>query len=107
MSSKLNDLGQVAGTSKRYSGTTDLGNDAWLYTGTGTIRLGLDGADYEKSDGYRESYIDRLNDQGQVIGYSVRVIDGNYGEWGPGRGQDAWLYTGDRHHSAGFHGGRL
>lgn len=91
---KQNSLGQLAGHSTRYSGSTSLGNDAWLYNGAATIRLGLDGADYQKSDGHRESYIDALNDQGQVIGSSVRVIDGNFGEWGPGRGRDAWLYTG-------------
>jgi hypothetical protein len=91
--SQLNDGGQAAGESKRYSGTTELGADAWLYTGTNTIQIGLTGPAFETSNGGRESGTAHINNQGQVTGYSKRFAVVTDGSW-PGRGNDAWLYTG-------------
>ena len=55
------------------------GNDAWLYTGTGTIQLGFTGAGYEQSNnGHRVSYVSALNNQGQVAGYSNRYSGVTY-----------------------------
>jgi hypothetical protein len=82
----LNELGQVAGYSERYSGTTALGRDMWLYNGSSTVQLGLTGAGYERSDGFRRSTLSDLNEQGQVAGYSERYSGTKQ------LGQDAWLY---------------
>ncbi len=85
----LNGQGQVAGQSNRYSGTTALGQDAWLYNGSSTLQIGLTGAGYETSDGYRNSQARFLNGQGQVAGYSQRIST-DYSDLG----RDAWLYDG-------------
>jgi hypothetical protein len=85
----LNEQGQVAGQSNRYSGTTALGQDAWLYNGSSTLQIGLTGAGYETSDGYRNSQARFLNGQGQVAGYSQRIST-DYSDLG----RDAWLYDG-------------
>jgi hypothetical protein len=83
----LNELGQVAGYSERYSGTTALGRDMWLYDGSSTVQIGLTGAVYERANGFRRSTFSAMNDQGQVAGYSERY-NGGVNQ----RGQDAWLY---------------
>lgn len=98
----LNNQGQVLGTSSRYSGATSLGNDMWLYSGGTTIQLGLTGAGYERSDGFRSSFAwdaeKALNEQGQVQGYSKRYAGMT------DLGQDAWLYSGGTTTQIGFIG---
>ncbi len=94
----LNDQGQVAGYSRRYSGTTGLGEDAWLYDGNSTLQMGFTGTGYERSDGYRYSFPKFLNDQGQVAGYSRRDSGTTH------LGQDAWLYDANSTVQMGFTG---
>jgi REP element-mobilizing transposase RayT len=82
-----NEAGQVIGNSNRYNGSSfDRGRSTWLYNGTTTIPIGLTGPEYTRSDGYKYSGTLRLNEAGQVIGYSNR--------YGDGGGQSAWLYDG-------------
>lgn len=85
--SALNDQGDVLGSSARYSGSTDLGRDTWIADSAGTLRIGLVGAGYQRSDGYRYSNAAELNDQGAVAGYSNRYSGAT------ALGQDAWLYA--------------
>jgi probable HAF family extracellular repeat protein len=84
-----NEAGQVAGHSARFSGTISFGQDAWLDDAEHIVRLGLLGAGYEQTDGFRWSEVQALNDAGQVAGYSNRYDGSN--EF---RGTDAWLSTG-------------
>jgi hypothetical protein len=85
----LNETGQVAGQSARYNGgSTELGQSAWLYDGATTIEIGLTGAEYTRDDGYRVSRASRLNEAGQVSGYSER-FDGSRN-----LGSSAWLFDG-------------
>jgi formylglycine-generating enzyme required for sulfatase activity len=86
---QLNDSGQVLGLSARFVGSPEVGTYiAWLYNGTTTIDIGLAGAEYTRSDGYRHSYAERLNAAGQAIGYSSRY------NGGVDLGSTAWLYNG-------------
>jgi hypothetical protein len=84
----LNEAGQVAGFSSRYSGTTDLGRDAWFYDGSATVQIGLTGTSYERSNGFRETWVRYLNQAGQVAGVSRQFSDEPYMAY------DAWLYDG-------------
>lgn len=70
----LNDLGQVIGISNRFSGSTFKGSSAWFYDSItdNTEEIGLVGDAYVRSDGYRRSRPDRLNNIGQVLGTSIR-----------------------------------
>lgn len=85
----MNELGHIIGYSSRYSGTTDVGKAAWLYDGSNTVRLGLTGSDYIRSnDGFQSSEAQYINDQGVVVGKSVR-----YASNGANRGEAIWLYN--------------
>jgi hypothetical protein len=85
----LNEAGQVTGSSVRYKGgSTEFGQSVWLYDGATTIEIGLTGAEYTRDDGYRVNRVDRLNDAGQVSGYSERFNGSSY------LGTSAWLYNG-------------
>ncbi len=96
----LNNSGQVAGYSYRYNGgSTSLGQTAWLFDGSTISALGLTGAEYTRNDGYRKSVASRLNEQGQVIGYSSRYNGGN-----ANLGQTVWLYNGSATSALGFAG---
>jgi hypothetical protein len=85
---KLNEAGQVIGLSSRYNGgTIPLGVSAWLYDGATTIDVGLTGAEHTNDDGAKNSRALRLNDAGQVTGFSTRYNGGT-----SQLGQDAWFY---------------
>jgi len=87
---QLNGFGQVVGTSQRFSGSgADLGQSAWLYDGTTTVRLGLMDAEHVRSDGYAFTGAGLLSESGQVIGFSLRYNSGN-----ADLGRSAWLYDG-------------
>lgn len=86
--SQINEAGQAAGVSSRFSGSTSLGNSAWLYDGTNTVVIGLTGAEHTRSDGYRLSSVGRLNEAGQVYGTSYRFTGS------PPYGRSAWFYNG-------------
>jgi hypothetical protein len=84
----LNEVGQVIGHSMRFNGgSTDLGQSAWVYNGTTTVNIGLTSPAYTRTDGYKFSLAEQLNDSGQVGGYSYR-----YNGSGTQLGQDAWFY---------------
>lgn len=90
-----NAAGQAAGLSTRYtSNGANLGGTAWLYNGTDTLEIGLPGG--TASNGYRESSITRMNDSGQVMGWSERY--NAYIQVGSA----AWLYNGSQTVELGF-----
>jgi len=91
---QLNQIGQVVGRSNRFtSGGTSLGQSAWLYDGTTTVKLGLTDAEHTAYDGFRENINVELNQAGQVLGYSTRYNGGFHDSlFGPGR--SVWLYNG-------------
>ena len=75
---RLNEAGQVSGSSQRYNGgSTDLGRSAWLYDGATTIEIGLTGTEYTRNDGYKSSVAYKLNEAGQVRGLSRRYNGGS------------------------------
>lgn len=97
---RLNEQGQVAGYSRRFSGSTALGEDAWLYNGIGTVQIGLVGAGYEDSGGARSSSVRALNETGQVAGISRRYFFSQYADVA----QDTWLYDGSTTRQIGLTG---
>ncbi|MBX3412576.1 MAG: DUF3466 family protein [Pirellulales bacterium] len=86
---QLNEAGQVMGFTDRYNGgSTTLGRSAWLYDGSTTLIIGLLDTEHTRSDGYRLTWADSLNEAGQVIGRSERYIGI------VGYGRSAWLFDG-------------
>ena len=77
----LNDAGQVIGWSYRYSGSTNVGQSAWLYDAGTTIRLGYTDAAHTGSDGYQYSEARAINTAGQIVGYSWRPSNGKSTAW--------------------------
>lgn len=84
----LSSTGKIVGESLRYSGTTDMGKAAWLFDGTNTIRVGLLGANYSRSDGYQFSFAEHVNNLGQVAGGAL-LYSGN-----DRIGTASWIQTG-------------
>jgi hypothetical protein len=91
----VNDDGKAAGTSARYVGEDQRGNSAWLWTGSGTVKIGLtDAPDYEKviSAGvvHKESTVVGMNNNADVhvIGTSNRYSGS------ADRGTAAWRHVG-------------
>jgi hypothetical protein len=88
---ELNNAGHVRGYSQRYSSASNLGQTAWLYDGTSTIKLGFTDSEHTReSDGYRNSSTLFLNESGLVAGRSSRYT----GSSGVGTPLTAWLYDG-------------
>jgi hypothetical protein len=75
----MNEVGQVVGNSDRYSGTTQVGTDAWIFSpSNGTTQLpGL------TDSAHIDNYAQHINAVGQVAGYADRA-DG---------GRDTWLFS--------------
>lgn len=98
-----NSNGQVAGWSERYNreqfGGTYLGQDAWVWNGQRTTRIGLQGSVYEDAEGARFSKAELMNDLGHVAGLSKR--GGATGD----KGQDAWIWNGSTTNQVGLVGG--
>ena len=91
MAEQLTETGLVIGYSKRYNhGAAAIGQSAWLYDGTSTVRLGFTGSGYTRLDGYRYSKATDVTESGFVIGYSARYRSHTY----TCLGQTAWLYNG-------------
>jgi environmental stress-induced protein Ves len=86
--SRLNEAGQVIGTSIRFDGSAIRGGSAWRFDNGTTTEIGLIGAQHTRTDGERNSSVTDLNEAGQVIGVSTRY-DGSL--W---RGQSAWRHSG-------------
>lgn len=81
----LNAAGHAAGTSSRYANDgADQGKSAWLYNGTGTVKIGLTDAEHTGMSGHKTSSVSQMNSAGQVIGSSIQSNGG----------QSAWLYNG-------------
>lgn len=86
----LNEAGQLIGYSNRFNGgSVDLGRSAWLFDGATTINIGLADGEHTRSDGYKRSAAERLNDMGQVVGNSNRYSGGS-----TDKGRSIWLYDG-------------
>jgi hypothetical protein len=93
---QINENGQVAGFSKRYDGTTELGQSSWLYDPLldQTFELTLS----TRSDGYAWTEISYLGQDGLVLGayQSFDSFDNDLG-------QRAFYYTIDEGlHDLGF-----
>jgi hypothetical protein len=89
----INAAGHAAGVSARYDGATALGQSAWVYNGTATVRVGLTGTEYTGSGGYQHSDLmafTGLNAAGQAAGHSKRFAPGT----GDDLGQSTWVYNG-------------
>lgn len=86
----VNALGQTIGYSFRYSSTgANIGQTAWVYSGGGTQRLGLQGTEFTGASGYLRSDAAQINDAGQVLGKTDR-----FSSSGSKNGESAWLYSG-------------
>jgi hypothetical protein len=98
--SLLNEAGQVAGVAYRYNGgSADLGQSAWLYDGTTTKDIGLTGPEHTRDDGYKSSWLQLVNEGGQVLGSSTRYASGHFD-----LGTSVWLYDGTTTHDIGLTG---
>ncbi|HEY3393407.1 MAG TPA: DUF3466 family protein [Lacipirellulaceae bacterium] len=91
---QLNEAGQVMGQSYRRSNNGEYygGKSAWLYNGSTTVNIGLFDAEHPEY-----SHASQLNEAGQGIGYSNRLIDNIFD-----RGRTAWLYNGASTVKIGF-----
>jgi hypothetical protein len=67
---------------------SNLGGSAWLYDGATTIQVGLTGPEYTSSTGKKVTGAIKLNEAGQVIGWSERYVGFTVS------GQGVWLYNG-------------
>ncbi len=85
----INDAGIVIGRASRYSqtGSSTLGQDAWLYDGTATRFIGLAGSPYTGTQGYRINAASAINQAGVVVGIAFRIAGAN-----TNNGQDSWYY---------------
>jgi hypothetical protein len=87
---QLNSAGQVLGFGERFSGSIDLGTDAWLYSSTTntTLLIGLTDAAHQQADGSSNNEPSALNVAGQVIGTATRSNAAHsFADY------DAWLYS--------------
>lgn len=96
----LNNAGQAVGFTARYDGSTDLGQAAWLYNGATSVEIGLTGAEFTGSNGYRSNLARQLNDAGQARG-DARWTN-SAGDW---LGQAAWVFNGNTTVEIGLGGG--
>ena len=86
----LNQNGQVMGTAERYlGGWAYLGLSAWLYDGRSTVLISPTDIEHTRADGYRHSFVNWLNQAGQVIGTAERYNGGSVY-----LGTSTWLYDG-------------
>lgn len=86
----LNNSGQVAGDAYRYSGDTDIGTSAWIYSGSTTTEIGLANSAHTNSiTGERYNNVIALNNSGQVAGHAARY-NGDIST-----GNSAWVYNGN------------
>lgn len=87
--SYLNDAGQVAGSTSRFAGSTDLGQASWFFSNGSTRQIGLYGAGYSGSAGYAVNSVNAMNQAGQVAGNAMRYNGSG------SNGMVAWLYDDD------------
>lgn len=68
-----NEAGQVAGTSRRFTGlSTSLGDDTWVWNGSTTVRINPTAGEYTSSGGNRDSTATHQNEAGTVAGFARR-----------------------------------
>jgi hypothetical protein len=93
----LNQAGQISGGSYQFGADgTGLGHDAWFYQDQATTQIGFFGNEHTRSDGYRWSAAQAMNQAGQVFGRSFR-----YAGSSP-EGQDIWTYMDGEMHNIGL-----
>jgi len=88
----FNESGVVAGVATRFSAgsSKSAGQSAWLYNGSGTTNIGLvDSQHTNDTTGFRNSDVQKLNENGQAAGIATRFAAGGVTE-----GQSAWFYDG-------------
>jgi hypothetical protein len=109
----MNDAGQMLGATNRFNSSGgNLGQDAWIWSGSSTQQIGLTGAAYEYpytgagGGTYRYSSAFNpnpsgwgLNADGQTAGYSQR-----YNSAGRLMGYDTWVWTGSSTQQTGLTG---
>lgn len=82
----INELGQVAGNTKKYIDNSGAGKSSWIYSAGRTTRIGLTDSEHTRDTGYQNSLTSALNNKGQVIGTSSRF------EGHEILGESAWIY---------------
>ena len=86
---QVDETGTILGLANRYGGTSSfLGQSVWIYDGTGTVNIGLTGSEFTRTDGYRFSSFQKMNDSGVAFGYSDR-----FNGTAP-NGRSAWYFDG-------------
>jgi len=95
----INDAGQAVGYSQTYtSGGAVVGYYSWLFNGTSTRQIGLNGGVYDNG-GPLYSGTMLLNNSGQVVGNAPR-----YDSHGDSLGQDCWFFDGTATQQIGLTG---
>jgi hypothetical protein len=101
---QMNNAGQVAGYSDRFSSSgSNLGEDSWFFNGTTTQQIGLTGSGYNftlASGVFEGNQPGALNNAGQVAGFSER-----FSSSGSSLGEDSWFYNGTTTQQIGLTGG--
>jgi hypothetical protein len=89
----MNAVGQVAGFAKRYAGSVDEGQDAWLYSpANNTTRLiGLTDAAHTRADGTSTNNTTFMSASGLVTGSAERY-NANPDPTMSDEGNDSWLF---------------
>jgi len=82
----LNELGQVAGNTKRYIGNSGSGWSAWIYSSGNINRIGLIDTEHTRDNGSQNSSVAALNNSGNAIGSSTRLGGHEF------TGESAWVY---------------
>jgi hypothetical protein len=58
--------GQVRGTSRRNSGSSELGDSASWFNGTNTVSIGMTGSEHSRNDGFKSSNLHEINQTEKV-----------------------------------------
>ncbi len=82
----MNEVGQVAGNTKRYIGNSGAGWSSWLYSSGNMVRIGLFDTEHTRDTNSQNSRVSALNNIGQAVGNSTR-FDGH-----EIIGESAWVY---------------
>ena len=84
----INEQGDVIGTTKKYDGSLDMGQVAWLFDGTIYDELGLDGNRFLRNDGYSNTIANFVSGSDTLITGSTDRFNN-----GDAAGKSAWLYN--------------
>ena len=95
----MNKSGEVIGDSAVYNGSTGIGQDAWIYNGSSTQKIGLAGPAYVNIyTGGTSNNASLLNNAGQVAGTVQRASATTLGN-------DCWFFDGNSTQEIGLTGG--